>query len=126
MTYNEKINENTYTKAEKEKILQKSIKVAKDKGLFFASDVCVFLPITEKTFYDWEFHKCEKLKETLSENKVNVKVKLRKNWESSTSATLQIALYKLVATEEERKILADNQTIKVEDMPEIKIGIRNN
>lgn len=114
-----------YTKKQKEAILKKAIKVAKDNNLFFISDVTAYLPINRTTFIGWSCDKDNTLKEILEDNRTSVKVKLRKNWEESTSATLQIALYKLVASEEERKILADNQTIKIEDMPDIVIKVKD-
>lgn len=113
-----------HTKKEKEVILKKAIKVAKDNNLIFIDDVSAFLPVTSRTFYDWRFHKSQELKEILDDNKVIVKVNLRKKWETLDNPTLNIALYKLVANEEERKILADNQTIKLEDMPDIVIKVK--
>ena len=64
------------------------------------------------------------LKEIIEDNKIAIKVHLRRKMELSDNATLIIALYKLVANEEEREILADNRTIKLEDMPEIKISVK--
>ena len=49
--------------------------------------------------------KFEELKDILEKNAIIKKIQLLKKWEDSTNATLQIALYKLLANEEERKIL---------------------
>ena len=113
-----------YSTQEKNAILKKAIKAAKDNKLLYLGDVQAFIPINLKTFYDWKFQESKELKEALEENKINTKIKLRKKMAESDNATLIIALYKLVANDEERKILADNKTIKLEDMPDISIRIK--
>jgi len=113
-----------YTKQEKEKIFQKAIKAAKDKELIFLQDTFAFLPISSQTFYNWGFDKVDELKEVIENNKIAIKIKLRRKMYVSNNATLIIALYKLVANDREREILADNKTIKLEDMPEIKINLK--
>jgi hypothetical protein len=42
----------------------------------------------------------------IEENKVSVKLKMRKKWLESDNATLQMGLMKLITTDEERKRLA--------------------
>ena len=113
-----------HTKKEKEAILKKEIKVASEKKLLYIEEVCAYLPINKKTFYEWKQHESNELKETLENNKIEIKTKLRHKMIISDNATLIIALYKLVCNEEERKILADNKTIKIEDMPDICINIK--
>ena len=50
------------------------------------------------------------LKELLQINKTELKVGLRKKWFSSNNATLQMALMKLICSDEERKMLSMNHT----------------
>ncbi len=113
-----------HTKKQKEAILKKAIKVAKEKKLCFMHYIVAYLPISNGTFYDWKFNELEELKDILEENAIKKKTELLDKWKDSNNATLQIALFKLLANEEERKILADNQTIKLEDMPDIVIKVR--
>jgi len=101
-----------YSKAQKQQILTKAIAQAKKHNLYFISDVIAYLPISRQTFYDWEFDESDKLKEILQNNKIIVKVALRKKWQESDNATLNIALYKLVGSNKERRMLADRQEIK--------------
>ena len=54
-----------------------------------------------------KYNKNNELKEVLENNRIATKVKLRNKWEDSNNATLNIALYKLLANDEERRILAD-------------------
>ena len=46
----------------------------------------------------------------LNENKISLKVSLRKKWFDSDNATTQMALYKLCSTPEEHKMLQQNYT----------------
>ena len=101
-----------YSKAQKQLILTKAIAQAKKHNLYFISDVIAYLPISRQTFYDWKFDKIDKLKGILQDNKICVKVALRKKWQELDNATLNIALYKLVGSNKERRMLADRQEIK--------------
>ena len=101
-----------YSKAQRRQILTKAIAQAKKHNLYFITDVVAYISIDRSTFYDWEFHKSDKLKGVLQDNKICVKVALRKKWLESDNATLNIALYKLVGSNKERRMLADRQEIK--------------
>lgn len=71
------------------------------KKLVFIDEVVSYLPCSSSTFYLHELEKSEALKAALNKNKVDLKGGLRKKWYDSDSATSQIALYKLLGTEEE-------------------------
>lgn len=112
----------SHTKKQKQQILTKAIAQAKKHNLIFLSDVIAYTSISRQTFYTWEFDKSDKLKEVLEDNKINIKVELRKKWSLSDNATLNIALYKLVANNEERKALADRQQIEHSGSLEQKVN----
>jgi len=96
-----------YSQKEKNELLKKAISLTKTKKLYFIEDIIALLPISKQTFYTWKFDQNDELKALLESNKVSTKLKLRKKWEDSNNATLMIALYKLIASDEERKVLAD-------------------
>jgi len=100
-----------YTEKQKQAILQKAIKVAKEKKLYFISDVTAYLPIDYTTFWKWGYNKNNELKEILEDNRIFTKVDLRNRWAESNNATLNIALYKLIASDEERRVLADREIV---------------
>lgn len=87
-----------YDKAEMEK---KALTAIKKHKLVFASDVVTYLPCTEKTYYNLELHQLQSIKAALDEQRVAMKVKLRKRWLESENPTLNVALYKLIGSEEE-------------------------
>jgi len=68
-----------------------------------------FLPIGKTTFYDFfppDSNEMNDIKELLDNNKISTKVKLRKKLGEGDKAAEILALYKLIATEEERKALS--------------------
>ena len=87
-----------YKKAELE---AQALKAIKDNNLMFVTDVPAYLPCTTKTFYNKELHELQAIKESLEQNRVKTKNGLRAKWYKSDNATVQIALYKLIGTEEE-------------------------
>ncbi len=80
---------------------QQALEAIKEHGLVFIEEVVSFLPCDKKTFYNHNLHEFHSIKEAIEYNKVSKKAKLRKNWEHSENATLNISLYKLLANEEE-------------------------
>lgn len=96
------------------KILKaKAIEAIKKNRLIFIEDICAMCGISVDTYYR-HFPKnsedSEELSKLLSENKITLKVALRKKWFDSDNATTQMALYKLCSTPEEHKKLQQNYT----------------
>ena len=97
------MNKPKYSTEELEKVALKAIDKHK---LFFIEDIIPFLPCSRSLFYERNLDKLDSIKEALFKNKVNLKVSLRSKWYNSDAPTLQLALMKLVASDEERKALS--------------------
>ena len=95
-----------YKTAELEKQALTAIKKHK---LIFIEEVASFLPCDKTTFYNHKLHEFDTLKSALLANKVNMKAGLRKKWYAGDNATTQIALYKLIGTNEEADRLNGKQ-----------------
>lgn len=100
--------------AYKTKVLKaKALEVIKKNRLIFIEDVCAMLGIAKSTYY-LHFKKdspdSNELNTKLEENKISLKVALRKKWFDSDNPTTQMALYKLCSTAEEHKKLQQNYT----------------
>ena len=92
---------------------QKAIEVIKKNKLIFIEDVCAMIGIAKSTYYDHFKENSDdsnELNTLLNENKISLKVSLRKKWFDSDNATTQMALYKLCSTPEEHKMLQQNYT----------------
>ncbi len=113
---------------DKAKIYEQAKEVTVKNKLFFIEDIVAFLPITKKTFYEYfplQSDESNELKELLQINKTELKVGLRKKWFSSNNATLQMALMKLICSDEERKMLSMNHTDITTNGKDINIGYKD-
>ena len=106
---------------DKKKILEQAKDAINKNKLFFIEDIVAFLPISKPTFYDYfkvDSNEFNELKEMLDNNRIKVKSSMRKKWYDSENATLQMALMKLICTDDERKRLSMTHVesnVKVED-----------
>ena len=87
---------------------QAKLAIVKNR-LFFIEDIIAYLPISKPTFYDYfkvDSNEFNELKELLDENRIVLKVGMRKKWYDSNAPALQLALMKLIATPEELRKLS--------------------
>jgi hypothetical protein len=92
---------------------QKAIEAIKKNKLIFIEDIAAMLGINKTTLYNHfpiDTDDFNELTTLLNENKISLKVSLRKKWFDSDNATTQMALYKLCSTPEEHKKLQQNYT----------------
>lgn len=114
-----------YDRAE---IFEKAKQQVQEHSLYFIEDVVAFLPISKPTFYEFfpvDSNEFNDIKELLDNNKISTKVKLRKKLGEGDKAAEILALYKLIATEEERRALSMqhvDHTTKGEQINVISLG----
>ena len=92
---------------------QKAIEAITKNKLIFVEDICAYIGISKSTYYDHfqiDSHDSNELSQMLEQNKINLKVGMRKKWYDSDNATMQMALYKLCSTDIEHKKLQQNYT----------------
>jgi len=92
-----------------EDLFNTAIEQIQKNKLFFIEDIIAFLPCRKSTFYehfpnDSDYYK--KMFEELERNRTELKVSMRSKWYKSNAPALQMALMKLICTDEERKKLA--------------------
>jgi hypothetical protein len=95
------------------KIYQEAQELIKTKKLFFIEDVITLLPISKQTFYEFfkvESNELDTIKELLDKNKIEIKNGLRNKWYNGNNPLTQMALYKLIGTEEEYHRIASTKT----------------
>jgi hypothetical protein len=89
---------------DKQKIYEQCLIAIEDNKLFFVEDVIAYVPCGKTTFYSFFPDKSDELnaiKDKCEQNKVTVKVSMRSKWYKSDNPTLQVALMKMIATEDE-------------------------
>ena len=83
------------------------IKVIKKENIYSVLDIFAFYKgCSRATFYNNGMDKLDSIKDALSDNKVVSKQTLKSKWAKSDNATLQIALYKSICTDDERANLS--------------------
>ena len=96
----------------KDDLYNKAMQVLEnDKEIVFIEDLVSFLPCVKSSFYKHfpiDSNEMNNFKEIIENNKINQKRQLRKKWFDNDNATLQLALYKLIATNDERERLQTN------------------
>jgi len=107
----------------KTEIFNKAKDVIVKYKLFFIEDIVAYLPCDKTTFYRFFEPACNEyneLKGMLEVNRTELKVSMRSKWYKSNAPALQMALMKLICTDEERIKLSmthnvNDTTIKVDD-----------
>ena len=98
---------------DKNKIYEQAKDLIEKKKLFFIEDVVTLLPISKTTFYEYfaiESNELDTIKELLDKNKIEIKNGLRNKWYNGNNPLTQMALYKLIGTEEEYHRIASTKT----------------
>lgn len=116
-----------YTDKDRERLLRKALStIRKDGNVLFIEDVRVSLGITRSTLYRWwpkGSPEYERIFELIEDNKINKKKDIRKQLGKSNKAAELLSLYRMIATEEERRAI--NQTyvdVKADVEGRIEIG----
>ena len=91
------------------KLEQKALKILEKKpDIYFTSDLAEEMGIARATFYNNNLDKLDSIKDALLHNKRIIKRGLRNKWYQSDNATTQVALYKLLADDDELARLNNN------------------
>lgn len=116
-----------YTGKDRERMFKKALNtIKKDGDILFIEDVRVCLGITRATLYRWwpkGSPEYERIFELIEDNKISMKKNIRKQLGKSTRAPELLSLYRMIATEEERRAI--NQTyvdVKADVEGRIEIG----
>lgn len=104
-----------------DELIELTLKAVKKHKLVFITDVVIYLPVSRATFYNHNLDKVDTIKEAIFENQVAMKMKLRSKWMESQAPVLQLALMKLISSDDERRALSTSfmetkQKHQVEDL----------
>ena len=96
---------------DRDKLYQQAQKAITENNLFFIEDVVAFIPCSKPTFYEHfpiDSNELNNLKDLLEQNKIRTKSAIRAKLYKSPKASELLALYRLICTPEERKMLNQN------------------
>lgn len=97
----------------KKKIYNQAIEAITKNNLFFVEDIVAWLPISKATLYEFfplESDELNTLKNLLNINKTKTKSAIRAKLFKSDKAGELLALYRLICTPEEHRLLNQNYT----------------
>lgn len=94
------------SKIQYKKLVEECLHLISEYKILFITDLIALLPFSKTTFYVYGLDKSDAVKEAIENNRTVIKQKLRAKWYESSTPTLQIALYKILATPEERKAMS--------------------
>lgn len=107
MTKKETIQKNLPIDKEKyDSLVQQCLEIIEKNNILFITDLVAFLPFGRSTFYLYQLDKSDTLKEAIEKQKIYTKQALRLQWMHSKSPALQIALYRMIATPEEKEAIS--------------------
>lgn len=93
---------------DKNKLFEQSKEAIEKNNLFFIEDIVAWLPCTKATFYEYfpvGSDELNELKGMLEVNKIRTKSSIRAKLFRSEKAGELLALYRLICTPEERRML---------------------
>ncbi len=92
----------------KQKIFEQAIKAIQENNLFFVEDIIAFIPCSKPTFYDYfkvDSDELNTIKDHLDQNKIATKTEIRAKLLKGAKAAELLALYRLICTPEEHRLL---------------------
>lgn len=97
----------------RKRLYEQAMQVIEERNLFFIEDLVAFLPCDKSTFYKHfrpESNEFNAIRSRLEENKVRTKSAIRHRLFNMDNPTAQIALYRMIATQEERDAISTTKT----------------
>lgn len=97
----------------RKRLFEQAMQVIEERNLFFVEDLVAFLPCDRATFYrkfPQGCDECDNIKRALETNKVRTKSAIRHRLFNMDNPTAQLALYRMIATPEERDAISTTKT----------------
>ncbi len=97
----------------RKRLYEQAMQIIEERNLFFIEDLVAFLPCDRATFYrkfPQGCDECDNIKSALETNKVRTKSAIRHRLFNMDNPTAQIALYRMIATPEERDAISTTKT----------------
>ncbi len=108
-TVNRRADWRTGEKFDRDELIALSLEAIEKHNLMFISEIIAYLDCSKSTFYNYHLERLDVLKDALANNRTRRKVELREKWYQSDNPIAQIALFKLIGTNEEVERLGSNR-----------------
>ncbi len=89
---------------------EQCLDIIKEQNVLTMEGIAAFLPFSLEKFFEYKLEESKVLQEAINENRYATKQQLMIQWlRPNASPTCQIALFKLLASDEERKVMGSGK-----------------
>jgi len=86
---------------DKDELIKKSLELIVKEDVTCLAELWLCLGISQTTGYKYGLDEVDEIKKGIDQQKWAIKKKMRRNWRNSDNATLQIAEFKLLSSDDE-------------------------
>jgi hypothetical protein len=86
---------------DREELITKALDVIGKEDVTSLAELWLCMGISQTTGYKYGLDDLDEIKKAIEQQKVAIKKKMRRNWRNSDNATLQIAEFKLLSSDDE-------------------------
>jgi hypothetical protein len=86
---------------DKDELVKKALDIIVKEDVTCLAELWLCMGISQTTGYKYGLDDLEEIKKAIDQQKTSLKKKMRRNWRNSDNATLQIAEFKLLSSDDE-------------------------
>jgi hypothetical protein len=86
---------------DKDELVKKALDIIVKEDVTCLAELWLCMGISQTTGYKYGLDDLEEIKKAIDQQKTAIKKKMRRNWRNSDNATLQIAEFKLLSSDDE-------------------------
>ena len=86
---------------DRDELKRQALEIIDREEITTFNEIHLYMKAHRATLYTHELDKDDDIKKAIEEQKVAIKKKMRRNWRNSDNATLQIAEFKLLSSDDE-------------------------
>ncbi len=104
------MSKNKTTKKKYKELVNACIEAINNNCILFIHDISAYVELTRTEFYELGLDREQEILDAIENSRSHAKRRLTEKWLKSDSPTLNIALYKLISTPEERLAISGKNT----------------
>ena len=97
-------------------LIKKAVKAIEKHKLFFITQVPIYIGMSKAAFYNHKMNDESCISDLIEQNRISRKTSMLNKWYESENSQLQIACYKMLATEQEAHRLNGTKQIVTQEI----------
>lgn len=102
-----KFSKYKYQKYEKE-----CVDLVIQNNIVFTDEIFIYSEVLPSVFFEMKLNESQKIKDAIDINRAKLKRDLRLKWFDSSNGTMNVALYKLICSDDEKRSLSSSSVSK--------------